>query len=177
MLVQFPHNIKSWNNLLSKPDGSEAANFTISCSFYVALMCNKSWAVLHCRMTNWKGLMLNLFWILTWEIIAFSSVCIWRLPNCELSTTIYSLRVCIYICLPVWSRNIFAFYIFDVCSVLLLMLCFVNVLRMQEFTTHFGCMHVMLIKWIRYWDNNLWSFTACLFLIMYATGTIVSTYS
>jgi hypothetical protein len=89
----------------------------------------------------------------------------------QLSTTISSLRACIYICLPVWSRNIFAFCIFDLCSILLLMLCFVNVLSMQEFMTHFGCMRVMLIKWIRYWDNNLWSFTACLFLKMYATGT------
>jgi len=172
MLVRFPHSMKSWNNLPSKPDGSEAANFTISCSFYVASMCNESWAVLHCQMTNWKGLMLNLFWILTWEPLLF-------LMFAQLSTSIssFSLRARIYIWLPVWSRNIFAFSIFDLCSILLLILCFVNILRMQGFMTHFGCMRVMLIKWIRYWDNNLWSFTACRFLKMYATGTIVSTYS
>lgn len=47
------------------------------------------------------------------------------------------------------------------------MLPFVIVLWLQVCTTHFGCMHAMLIKWIRSWESNSWSCTACQFLKIY----------
>lgn len=45
---------------------------------------------------------------------------------------------------------------------------FADVFWLQECMTHFGCMHVMSIKWIRSWESNSWSCTACQSLKTYA---------